>query len=311
MAFLREFGAYLPEHVAGNQELAERLGVTPEWIFDVSGIERRRYAASGETAASMAVAAARDCLAKDGVKAADIGMVIVASGSADRRFPGPAAAVAYQLGIADAAAIDLPMASAGSLFGLALAAELARVYRNILVIGAEKMSEVVLREPLDRNVAILFGDGAGACLVSAEKGKARIADALVQSDGAFTEDLRLGFDGPLEMNGRSVIMQATRKVPRAIAALLQRNGLAAEAVEVFLMHQANQNLLNRIAKGIGVAGAKFYSNIARYGNTSSASMLIAAAEWWEASGGPAADEPVCFAAFGAGFHWGALLAVGV
>ncbi len=311
MAFLRGFGTYLPEHEAGNEELAGRLGVTPEWIFEVSGIERRRYAAGEETAASMAVAAARDCLAKDGVKAADIGMVIVASGSGDRRFPGPAAAVAYQLGIGEAAAIDLPMASAGSLFGLALAAELARVYRNILVIGAEKMSAVAMREPLDRNVAILFGDGAGACLVSAEAGKARIADALVQSDGAYAEDLRLGFDGPLEMNGRSVIMQASRKVPRAITALLQRNGLAAEAVEVFLMHQANQNLLDRIAKGIGVAAEKFYSNIARYGNTSSASLLIAAAEWWEASGGPAVDEPVCFAAFGAGFHWGALLAVGV
>ena len=311
MAFLRGFGTYLPERTAGNEELAERLGVTPEWIFDVSGIERRRYASSEETVASMAVQAARDCLAKQDVEPSEIGMVIVATGSGERRFPGPAAAVAKQMGIKEAAAIDLPMASAGSLFGLALAAELARAYRNILVVGAEKMSTVVLREPLDRNVAILFGDGAGACLVSAESGNARIADALVQSDGAFTEDLWLGLDGPLEMNGRSVIMQASRKVPRAITALLQRNGLAAEAVEVFLMHQANQNLLNRIAKGIGVAAGKFYSNIARYGNTSSASMLIAAAEWWEASGGPAVDEPVCFAAFGAGFHWGALLALGV
>ena len=311
MAFLRGFGTYLPERTAGNEELAERLGVTPEWIFDVSGIERRRYASNEETVASMAVQAARDCLAKQDVEPSEIGMVIVATGSGERRFPGPAAAVAKQMGIKEAAAIDLPMASAGSLFGLALAAELARAYRNILVVGAEKMSTVVLREPLDRNVAILFGDGAGACLVSAESGNARIADALVQSDGAFTEDLWLGLDGPLEMNGRSVIMQASRKVPRAITALLQRNGLAAEAVEVFLMHQANQNLLNRIAKGIGVAAGKFYSNIARYGNTSSASMLIAAAEWWEASGGPAVDEPVCFAAFGAGFHWGALLALGV
>ena len=311
MAFLRGFGTYLPERTAGNEELAERLGVTPEWIFDVSGIERRRYASNEETVASMAVQAARDCLAKQDVEPSEIGMVIVATGSGERRFPGPAAAVAKQMGIKEAAAIDLPMASAGSLFGLALAAELARAYRNILVVGAEKMSTVVLREPLDRNVAILFGDGAGACLVSAESGNARIADALVQSDGAFTEDLWLGLDGPLEMNGRSVIMQASRKVPRAITALLQRNGLAAEAVEVFLMHQANQNLLNRIAKGIGVAAGKFYSNIARYGNTSSASMLIAAAEWWEASGGPAVDETVCFAAFGAGFHWGALLALGV
>lgn len=310
MAFLRGLGAYLPARIIGNQPLAEALGVTPEWIYEVSGIEERRYSGVGETVTSMGVAAAEDCLRRANAKPEEIGMVIVASGSSERRFPGPACRVAAELGIGGVPAIDLPMASAGSLFGLSLASSLVEKYGNILVTGSEKMSPIVQHEPLDRNVDILFGDGAGACLVSGDGGQAKLLDSLIQSDGAFAEDLKLEFGKPLEMNGRSVIMQASRKVPRVISQLLERNQIAPADVEVFLMHQANQNLIDRVAKGIGVLPTKFYSNIAHYGNTSSASLLIAASEWWSATGGPKPGVPVCFAAFGAGFHWGAALAVG-
>ena len=311
MAFLRGFGAHLPTRAVANDVLAARLGVTPEWIYEVSGIQERRYAGPNETVASMASGAARDCLSKTGVTAGDVEMVILASGSSERRFPGPACAVARDLGITEAPAIDLPIASAGSLFGMALAAKLVAAYRNILVIASEKMSTVVEHEPMDRNVDILFGDGAGACLVSDQNGRARIVDLLIQSDGSFAEDLKLEFGRPLEMNGRSVIMQASRKIPRAILQILERNQAPPSSVDIFLMHQANQNLIDRVAKAIGVPASRFYSNIKRYGNTSSASMLIAAAEWWAASGGPKPGVPLCFAAFGAGFHWGAVLAVGV
>jgi 3-oxoacyl-[acyl-carrier-protein] synthase-3 len=204
-------------------------------------------------------------------------------------------------------AIDLPMASAGSLFGLSLASRLASFYGNVLVVGAEKMSTILLREPLERGVAALFGDGAGACIVSADHGIARIVDSVLHSDGAFADDLKLQYGATLEMNGRSVILQASRKIPAAIGELLERNRVSPADVEVFLMHQANQNLIDRVAKALGVGQDKFYSNIRRYGNTSSASMLIAAAEWW-ARGDIAGGRPVCFAAFGAGYHWGALLA---
>ncbi len=309
-AYLRGFGSYLPARRAGNADLSARLGVSEDWIRDVSGIEERRYAGPEETVVSMAVAAGRDCLEKCRVGPADIGMVIVSSGSFERRFPGPAATVARELGLGAAAALDLPLASAGSLFGLAIAARMVEAHGCVLVIGSEKMSPVALSEPLDRGVAILFGDGAGAAVVSGTGPGARVVDALVQSDGAFAEDLRLGFEGALEMNGRSVIMQATRKIPRVIQDLLDRNQLPAAAVEVFLMHQANQNLIDRVARALNVAESRFYTNIRRYGNTSSASMLIAAEEWWAAAGGPSTGQSVCFAAFGAGFHWGALLAEG-
>jgi len=307
VAVLKAFGAYVPPRVVTNQELAERLNCDAQWILDVSGIEERRYAAADESVAGMAVAAANECLAHAGLKASDVGMLLVSSGSSGRRFPGPASTVAQQLGVTGTPAIDLPIASAGSLFGMALAAPLAEAHGNILVVASEKMSDVVSREPLERGVVPLFGDGAGACLIGPGEGQASILDAVLHSDGTFADDLRLDFDAPLSMNGRSVILQASRKIPAAIAEVLGRQGQSAAAVEVFLMHQANQNLMDRVARALEVEPGKFYSNIRRFGNTSSASMLIAAAEWWR-NPGPKPGGLICFAAFGAGFHWGALLA---
>jgi len=306
VAAIKGFGAYMPSRIVTNAELAARLDCEPGWILDVSGIEERRYASPEETVTTMGVAAARAAMNTE-----EIGMILVSSGSGERRFPGPGASIAHALGLDGVPAIDLPVASAGGLFGMALAASLAPIHGNILVIASEKMSTVAMREPLERGVAPLFGDGAGACLIGPGidpgAGPVIIIDSVLHSDGAFAEDLRLDFDAPLSMNGRSVILQASRKIPAAIGELLERNAKSASAVKVFLMHQANQNLMDRVAKALAVDPSRFYSNIRRYGNTSSASMLIAAAEWWH-DPGPNTGDLICFAAFGAGFHWGALLA---
>ena len=307
MAAIRGLGAYLPSRVVSNADLAAQLNCEAGWILDVSGIEERRYAAPEETVASMGVAAARQSLEIAGVNAGDLGMILVSSGSSERRFPGPASAIAHTLGLDHVPAIDLPIASAGSLFGMAVAASLCAVHGNILVVASEKMSAIISRQPMERGVAPLFGDGAGACLIGPQDGPVKIVDSVLHTDGAFAEDLRLEFDAPLEMNGRSVILQASRKIPAAIGELLGRNGKSADSVKVFLMHQANQNLMDRVARALEVDAARFYSNIRRYGNTSSASMLIAAAEWWR-DPGPKQGDLICFATFGAGFHWGALLA---
>jgi 3-oxoacyl-[acyl-carrier-protein] synthase-3 len=236
-------------------------------------------------------------------------MVIVSSGSPERSFPGPAAETALKMGCSDIPAIDLPVASAGSLFGLSLASRLCSNAGAILVIGAEKMSRIVLREPLERGVAVLFGDGAGACLVDPDQGQAAVVDSMLASDGSYAEDLKIEPGQPLTMNGRTVILQASRKIPSVIQAVCARHAVEPADVASFLMHQANQNLIVRIAAAIGVPAERFFSNIHKYGNTSSASMLIAAAEW-VAEHGFRTNEPVVFAAFGAGFHWGALLARG-
>jgi 3-oxoacyl-[acyl-carrier-protein] synthase-3 len=301
-AFIRAIGAWLPSRVVTNDEIAAKVGKDASWIQEMSGISERRWADGAMTIAELAARAGEDCLTRAGVAAAEVGLLLVSSGSGERRFPGPAASAGQLLGLGQTPCIDLPVASAGSLFGMALAAQLAELYRHVLVIGAEKMSAVIDREPYDPATAILFGDGAGACLISADSGRLRIIDALLRSDGSFVDSLKLEHTGPLVMNGMSVIMQASRKIPSAITDLLARTGRSAADIHHFVMHQANQNLIVRVAKGIGVDPGEFYSNIHRYGNTSSASMLIAASECW------AQADSLLFAAFGAGFHWGALLA---
>ena len=301
-AYLHAFGAYLPERVVANAELAERVGKTSEWIESVSGILERRWAAPDETVAGMGVAAAEECLRKAGVSANTLGMLIVASGSGARGFPGPAAEVAARLGMDSAPALDLPIASAGSLFGLALAMRLADTQGDILVVAAEKMSALIENDP---NTAILFGDGAGAALVSARPGRLRLLDAVLHTDGQSREALAFDGTGPLKMNGLTVILQAARKIPASISEVLGRQNISAQQVGVFLLHQANLNLLTRVAKSLGVGPEKMFANVQRYGNTSSASMLIAASEWSETNIEPG---PVVFSAFGAGFHWGAIVA---
>jgi 3-oxoacyl-[acyl-carrier-protein] synthase III len=304
-AYLHALGAHLPERAVANAELAERLGCTAEWIEKVSGILERRWAAPEQAVADMGVAAAQECLRKAGVSANTLGLLIVASGSAARGFPGPAAEVADRLCLGSVPAIDLPMASAGSLFGLVLAMRLAETQGDVLVVAAEKMSAVIEASPLDPNTAILFGDGAGAALVSARPGRWKMLDAVLHTDGKYRGDLAFDGAGPLRMNGLTVILQAARKIPASIQEVLERQNMSAQQVAVFLLHQANLNLLNRVAKSLGVGPEKIFSNVQRYGNTSSASMLIAASEWSETT----SDRgPIVFSAFGAGFHWGAIVA---
>jgi 3-oxoacyl-[acyl-carrier-protein] synthase-3 len=322
-AYLLGFGSHVPPRVVTNAELAARVDRTPEWIEGASGIRERRWADPETSVADLGVAAAEDCLARTGMSASALGMVMVASGSASRGFPGPAAEVAARLGLSTVPAIDLPMASAGSLFGLALAMHLTETHGDILVIGAEKMSSVIEGAPpeatppkassLDPNTAILFGDGAGAALVSSRPPSERavrrwrMLDAAIHTDGQFRQELRWSPGAPLAMNGLSVILQASRKIPAAISEVLARQGIAAGDVAVFLLHQANLNLIARVAKSLGVPPEKMFTNVERYGNTSSASMLIAAAEW-AAAHPEGAPGPVVFAAFGAGYHWGAVVA---
>lgn len=311
MAYLRALGCYLPSRVVDNTELAPLLGADPAWIVQAAGILQRRFAAPEESVATLGARAARDCLESAAVSGAEVGLILVSSGSSERRFPGPATEIAAALGVAGiepgTPAIDLPLASAGSLFGLALAASLCRDYRNVLVVGTEIMSRVVRLDPSGRDTAILFGDGAGACLVSAETGFARIVDSVIRSDGEFASALRLELDSPLHMEGRTIILQASRKLPRAILEVLDRNRAKAGEIGTFLMHQANLNLIARVAQALGVPESRFFCNVGRYGNTSSASLLIAAAEWWRESG-QRLEAPVVLAAFGAGLNWGALLA---
>lgn len=306
MAYLRAFGCYVPPDRVDNEMLARRTGRDAETIERSTGIRERRYAAEGVSVADLGLAAAKDCLENAGLEAKDVGLLLFASGSGERMFPGPAAEMAAKMGWTGTPAIDLPVASAGSLIGIAMAADLAARYGNVLVVAAEIMSRRI--SDADPDTAILFGDGAGACLVSHDGGFARIADTALFTDGSFADSLQLAQGGTLEMKGLAVIMQASRKIPRAVADLLEKNGVSAEDVGVFLMHQANLNLIRKVATTLKVPEERFFCNIEGYGNTSSASLLIAAAEWWAGVAAPL-RAPMVLAAFGAGFNWGAVLAL--
>jgi 3-oxoacyl-[acyl-carrier-protein] synthase III len=308
MAYLRAFGSYVPPERVGNDSLAQRTGRAVATIEKTTGIHERRYAAAGVSVADLGAAAAKDCLRRAGVDAKDVGLILFASGSGERCFPGPASEMAAKFGLTETPALDLPMASAGSLMGIALAADLAARYGNVLVVAAEIMSRRI--SDANPGTAILFGDGAGACMVSHDTGFARIADTALFTDGNFAEALQLQPGGTLQMKGLSVILQASRKIPRAIALLLEKHGIAASDVGVFLMHQANLNLLRKVAAALKVPNERFFCNIERYGNTSSASLLIAGAEWWASVKAPL-TMPLVLAAFGAGFNWGAVLAMPV
>ncbi len=306
MACLRAFGAWLPPRRMTNAELAPMLGITPNWILEVTGIEERRYAADEDTVAVIGLNAARDCLERAGVAAADLGMILVASGSANRICPGPASQVAASLGLASTPALDVPVPSCGSLIALALAAQLAPAVGRVLVVGAEIMSRLVERTPENKDTAILFGDGAGACLVDPDQGFAHIAGWNLYTDGSMAEILKVEA-GRFSMDGRGVILQAARKLPRAIVELLDRHRITPTGIDTYLLHQANLNLIARVAASVKAPQERFFTNIVSRGNTSSASLLIAACEWHRAQTAPLSN-PIVLAAFGAGLNWGALLA---
>jgi 3-oxoacyl-[acyl-carrier-protein] synthase-3 len=308
MSYFRAFGHHLPSQIVTNADLETRTGRAASSIEKTSGILERRYAAPGETVADLGLAAASACLKNANLTANDIGLILFSSGSPERTFPGPASVLAQKLGLATTPAIDIPVASAGSLIALAFAADLTPRYGNILVVASEIMSRRI--SDADPDTAILFGDGAGACVVSPEKGRLRVVDSVLFTDGNYADALQLPHGGSIQMKGLDVIVQASRKIPRSIEDLLTRNQLKPADVPVFLMHQANMNLIRKVATALQIPDfeARFFSNIQRYGNTSSASLLIAASEWHAANPNPPAS-PIVFAVFGAGFNWGAILAL--
>lgn len=305
MAAILGFASHLPSRVVTHLELAAQLQVEPDWILQACGIRERRYAAEGETVVDLAEAAAHAALAQSRLEPAELGAILVGSGTPARRFPGISASLAQRLGNSRALALDVHLASSGGFMALALAADLCARYGPVLVVGAERMSEVIQTHPA-KETAILFGDGAGACVVAPGNGPFAIVDLRAGSDGTFADDLYLGLEGPLVMNGRAVIMQANRKLVGTVQELLQAHGLQPVDVDLYLFHQANLNLLKQVAKGLGIGEERVFVNLETRGNTSAASLLIAAAEAQD-QGLLRPGSRGILAAFGAGFSYGALL----
>jgi 3-oxoacyl-[acyl-carrier-protein] synthase-3 len=212
------FAAHLPQRRVDNAELGAALGVDPLWITKACGIEERRYAAPGETVVDLAEHAARACLEACGMQAADLGAIIVGTGTPPRVFPGVSASLQQRLGNTRAFAFDLHLASIGGMAALALACDLTRRMGPVLVVAAEKMSERIQRHPC-KETSILFGDGAGACLVVPGRGPLRVVDWQMAGDGSHADDLCMAWDGPLVMHGRAVTLQAIHQLQETVATL--------------------------------------------------------------------------------------------
>ncbi|HEY3489458.1 MAG TPA: ketoacyl-ACP synthase III [Candidatus Deferrimicrobiaceae bacterium] len=306
MPSIAGFGHDLPEGVIDNAALAAELGVTEDWIFQVSGIRTRRCLAPGETACDLAHRAALACLADAGMTPADLGGIVVGTGTPPRQFPGVSADLQKRMSVPGIPAFDIHLASVGGFFALATASALCAQYGPILAVGAEAMTTVMARAPRVKETAILFGDGAGAALVCPGDGPIMIEDIRIASDGTFADSLSMDFGETLRMDGRTVILQANRKLKASISELLSRNGLAVEDVGLFLFHQANLNLLRQVGNALKIDPEKVFVDIDKYGNTSAASLLIAMSEA-KAEGRLSPGTRVVLAAFGAGMGWGAAL----
>ncbi len=306
MSALAGFGHSLPAGVLTNEMLAAEFQVDPTWIVSMCGIETRRVVAEGETVCDLAERAAQACLQDAGITADKLGAIIACTGTPHRQFPGVSAEVQKRLNAPGIPAFDLHLASISGLFGLALANQMCETWGPTLVVAAETMTRALAQGPRAKETAILFGDGAGACLVTPGDAPLALRDIRVASDAAFSEALRMDFGATLEMDGRTIIMHAVRKLVRAVAELLEKHSLPVEQVGLFIFHQANLRLLERIMKELKIDPRQCFVNIGQYGNTSSASWLIAASEA-KAAGLLQSGMKVVIAAFGAGLSWGAAL----
>jgi 3-oxoacyl-[acyl-carrier-protein] synthase-3 len=301
-------GTALPEHRLGNDHFAERLDTTDEWIVRRTGI-RSRYRLNGrQTLADIAVEACEEALADAGRHGEEVDHVIVSTMTPDRLTPGLAPEVALRIGAHRAGAVDVNAACAGFLYALDQAAALVESGRAqvVLVVGAEALSRIT--DSADRGTAVLFGDGAGAVVVAAGELERGCGAFELRSDGTHADLLYATRDERLlRMEGREVYRHAVARMVEATRAALDRAGLTADDIDLFVAHQANARILEATAAELGVPHERVALNVDRVANTSSASIPLALAQA-ERDGLLAPGATIALAAFGAGFVWGAGIA---
>src|SRR5713226_7390146 len=297
--FITGCGSALPKRVVTNAELAPMLGVTPDWIEANSGIRERRWVEADQAASDLAVAAVRDALSDAGTRAEEVDYLIACTLSPDYQVPGIAPIVQRKLeGCRYVPAIDLRAGCAAILYGLQLARGLieSRAASTVVCFGAEAQSKGLDLHSRSADLSMLFGDGAGAVVLSSKEkltDKAReylvrVDDILIETDGSFAEDLIVRAPGTANgarwldaeqlaagwhhgsMQGRTVIVQAVRKLADAALRIAERNGISLDEIDVVIPHQANANLLRSMAKQLSISEERVVTNVDRFGNTSCA-----------------------------------------
>lgn len=297
-------GHYLPEDILTNKDLEKMVDTTDEWIRTRTGIETRRIAKKDEDTSDMAYQAALQALENADLKAEELDMILVATVTADQSFPSVACQIQDKLGAKKAAAMDLGAACSGFIYGVVTAKQFidSGTYKNILVIGSEKLSKIT--DWTDRNTCVLFGDGAGAAIVSEVSDDKGILSFELGADGTGGSALNQE-NGNIQMNGREVFKFAVRQMPESAENVVRKAGLDKADVDYLIPHQANFRIMESARERLGIAKEKMSYSINKYGNTSAASIPIALSEDVQ-SGKIKAGDHVVLVGFGGGLTWGAM-----
>ena len=318
-------GHFVPENIVTNDDLASLMDTTDEWIAKRTGIRERRWVVGDVGATDLAVPAVEQALSEAGLQASDLDMIIFATLSPDVNFPGSSCLLQARLAVPGIATLDIRNQCTGFVYAMSVADQFIRTgaMKTVLVVGAEVHSSGLDISTRGRDVAVLFGDGAGAAVLTATDGDSRLIDSALHADGTDYEILMLeapasrlnprftpemfeqGRHYP-QMVGQAVFKHAVKRLPEVIDEVLRRNGATIDDVALMVPHQANLRINEMVARQIGIDPSKVYNNIQRYGNTTAASIPIALHEAVQ-EGRVKQGDLVLLAAFGAGLTWGANL----
>ncbi len=319
-------GHYVPERVITNHDLEQWMDTSDEWIRERTGIITRHWVKEGDTVSGLGLEAAKKALDHAGLKAEDIDFIIFASMASDHDFPGAGCFLQEKMGLPGVPSMDIRNACTGFIYALSTADKFIKTgtYKNILVVGAEIQSTGLDLSTRGRDMAVLFGDGAGAVVVTATEEKDKgILTTHLHADGRFAKKLWCEWPSVThhpritkemcetdriypKMEGRFVFKYAVTYFPQVVQEALEATGYSVEDIDLFIPHQANQRITEAVAQRLGLPWEKVVSNIHKYGNTTAASIPIAMSEAFQ-EGRIKDGDLVCLAAFGAGFTWGSVL----
>lgn len=322
-------GHYVPDRVVTNKDLEQMMDTSDAWIQERTGIKERRWITpgSGDSPSTMGTKAARMAIKNAGLAPENIDFIIFATLSPDYYFPGPGVQVQDQLGIKEIGALDVRNQCSGFIYSLSIADQFIKtgMYENILVIGSENHSGGLEKTPRGRGVSVIFGDGAGAVVVSRSNNQSAILSTHLHSEGKHAKELSLigpstehwvdkiiAENNPDDasyypyMNGNFVFKHAVTRFSEVIHEALITNGFASTDINLLVPHQANLRISQFIQQKMGLSDDQVYNNIMRYGNTTAASIPIALSEA-HAEGKIKQGDLICLAAFGSGFTWASAL----
>lgn len=324
-------GKYVPDNVVTNNDLSKMMDTNDEWIIERTGIKERRWVkeGDGDTTATMGVKAAKIAIERAGIGKDDIDFIIFATLSPDMYFPGPGVQVQHALDIKTVGALDVRNQCSGFVYAISVADNFIKtgMYKNVLVIGSELHSHGLDKTTRGRGVSVIFGDGAGAAVLTREENTSKgILSTHLHSQGEHAEELVVKAPGMgtrwvtdiIEddnkddesyfpyMNGQFVFKNAVVRFSEVIMEGLMQNNLKKEDIDMLIPHQANLRIAQFIQKKFQLSDDQVYNNIMRYGNTTAASIPIALTEAWEEDKIKEGDT-VVLAAFGSGFTWGSVI----